>query len=161
MYWPGGFEQWSEQGPGAGSFLNHIKHYFINGCGIAPDFELVGPTSVTQSWGESHFLHDSKQCVHQNPKIFRNCEFQKRWYSQSVQKPKNIRNPTRTEIFWPEKPEILWSETRPDSDPNFRIRVFTVFSGFGLKILNHPCPVPAFISFFLGLSGFRKQCCTL
>ena len=68
MHWPGGFEQWSEQGPGTGSFLNHIKHYFINGCGIAPDFELVGSTSVTQSWGESHFLHDSKQCVHQNPK---------------------------------------------------------------------------------------------
>ena len=47
-----------------------------------------------------------------------------------MQKPENIRNPTRPEIFgfpqvWPEKPEILWSETWPDRDPNFRVRVFS------------------------------------
>ena len=52
-----------------------------------------------------------------------------------MQKPENIRNPTRPEIFgfpqvWPEKPEILLSETREDPDPNFWVWVFSRVFGF-------------------------------
>ena len=40
------------------------------------------------------------------------------------------KNPKISEIFWfsdvwPEKPEILLSETLPDPDPNFRVSVFS------------------------------------
>ena len=47
-----------------------------------------------------------------------------------MQKPENPRNPTRPEFFgfsnfWPEKPEILLSETRPEPDPKIRVRVFS------------------------------------
>ena len=52
-----------------------------------------------------------------------------------MQKPENPRNPTRPEFFgfsnfWPEKPEVLLRETRPDPDPNFRVRVFSRVFGY-------------------------------
>ena len=63
---------------------------------------------------------------------------------------------TRPEIFgfsdvWPEKPEILLSETRPDPDPNFRVWVFSRVFGYTML---HTLPTVRGVKFLS-----RNFCC--
>ena len=61
------------------------------------------------------------------------------WIGSAVRLLAGVQNPKISEILgfsnvWPEKPEILLSETRPDPDPNFQVRVFSRV----LRVVTYP-----------------------